>query len=62
MGIMPGDRDKKWQEIFRRYGISGGDKSTSEKPPKEHPLKEAARAALPEQLLPEGIPPRKKRK
>ena len=23
MGIMPSDRDEKWQEIFRKYGLSG---------------------------------------
>lgn len=62
MGIMPVDRDKKLQEMFRRYGISGGDKPTEETDKTENPLREATRAALPEQLLPEGLTPRKKRK
>ena len=61
MGVMPEDRMRRWQKLFRRYGIPDETPGTMEKDEKRdaprHDLKEdAARVLFP------TTDPRKKRK
>ena len=60
MGMMPGGRQRRWESLFRRYGISASPDTGQE--PREteqwkseelEPQQEAQR-----RLLPEGQPPR----
>lgn len=32
MGIMPADRELKWQRVFRRFGLPGDSPAGTEKP------------------------------
>jgi hypothetical protein len=33
MGIMPADRDQKWQRVFRRFGLPDANAERDEKTP-----------------------------
>lgn len=49
MGIMPEDRQRRWDEIIRRYGISRGDTSKPETT-EETPLPDPLHAVLPPEV------------
>lgn len=50
MGMMPEDRTRRWNRIFRRYGIAGDPEPEIEKTAEEdalpNPLRKAAEEAL----------------